>query len=391
MPQRIVIVGGGIIGVSTAHYLAEHHAFDPGKYEITLIEACSPACGASGKAGGLLSRTAFPKQIAPLSFRLHEDLANRFGGEEKWGYRKVMTLSVEGTAVMEDEEELAEDEVDDDDVANVSVLPKDLDWLRPNVVEYCELLGGKDKFAQIHPYYFTNTHLENLQERGLVNFVKGRVNQVHGKEEGKATGVSYVGPDGSNHRIDADIVVITAGPWTSKLVETCPVVGMKVPSITVTPTRDVSPFCLFTEIGLRHGKRVSPEVYPRQNEVYICGESVNDPLPVTADLINANEDICQDLFRYGAALSKEIAEGHIKQKQACYLPVVDSPRCSGPFIGKTNVPNLLLSAGHTCWGINNGPVTGLLLSELILEGSVKSANIRSLEPRLFFDASVVLS
>lgn len=389
MPQRIIIVGGGIVGVSTAHYLAEHRAFDPGEYEVILIEACSPACGASGKAGGLLSRTAFPKQIAPLSFRLHEDLANRFDGGKKWGYRKVMTLSVEGTAVMEDEEELPEDEIDED--VGPSVLPKELDWLRPNVVEYCELLGGKDKFAQVHPYYFTTTLLQNLQDRGLVQLVKGRVNQIHGKAEGKATGVSYVDSEGASHRLDANLVVITAGPWTSKLVETCPIVGMKVPSITVTPTRNVSPYCLFTEIGLRHGKRVSPEVYPRQNEIYICGESVNDALPVTADLITANEDVCQDLFRYGSALSKEIAEGQVKQKQACYLPVVDSPRCSGPFIGKTNVPNLLMSAGHTCWGINNGPVSGLLLSELILEGSVKSANVRSLEPRLFFDASVVLS
>lgn len=39
-------------------------------------------------------------------------------------------------------------------------------------------------------------------------------------------------------------------------------------------------------------------------------------------------------------------------------------------------------AGHTCWGIQNGPATGLLISEFVFDGAVKSAKIDSLDPRM---------
>jgi glycine/D-amino acid oxidase-like deaminating enzyme len=52
--KNIVIIGGGIIGCTTAYFLTRHPAFDPSKHTITLLEASKIAGGASGKAGGLL-------------------------------------------------------------------------------------------------------------------------------------------------------------------------------------------------------------------------------------------------------------------------------------------------------------------------------------------------
>lgn len=46
----IVIVGGGIIGCSIAYHITELGV------PCTLVERCSIACGASGKAGGFLAR-----------------------------------------------------------------------------------------------------------------------------------------------------------------------------------------------------------------------------------------------------------------------------------------------------------------------------------------------
>lgn len=43
--MQVVVVGGGIIGAATAHYLAAKGA------RPLVLEACSPACSASGKAG----------------------------------------------------------------------------------------------------------------------------------------------------------------------------------------------------------------------------------------------------------------------------------------------------------------------------------------------------
>lgn len=91
---HIVIVGAGIIGVCTAFYLTQHPAFDPQLHHITILESKRVAGGASGKAGGLLAQWAFPQQIVPLLFQLHQELATKYGGEQEWGYRRLTTVSL---------------------------------------------------------------------------------------------------------------------------------------------------------------------------------------------------------------------------------------------------------------------------------------------------------
>jgi len=49
--KNIVIIGGGIIGCTTAYFLTRHPSFDPARHTITLLEASKIAGGASGKAG----------------------------------------------------------------------------------------------------------------------------------------------------------------------------------------------------------------------------------------------------------------------------------------------------------------------------------------------------
>lgn len=90
-----VIIGSGIIGLSTAYYLAEHQ---PGS-SIHLVDA-SPElfASASGLAGGFLAKDWFHPTVASLgelSFEEHRRLAGRQGGREKWGYAKSVSLNYE--------------------------------------------------------------------------------------------------------------------------------------------------------------------------------------------------------------------------------------------------------------------------------------------------------
>ena len=52
-------------------------------------------------------------------------------------------------------------------------------------------------------------------------------------------------------------------------------------------------------------------------------------------------------------------------------------------LGRTSVPGLFVAAGHTCWGIQNGPGTGKLMSEFVFDGAAKSADVDKLDPRKF--------
>ncbi|TLS31136.1 hypothetical protein PpBr36_02372, partial [Pyricularia pennisetigena] len=89
-PRHIVIIGGGVIGCTTAYFLTRHKKYDPAIHKITIIEAAGIASSASGKAGGLLGLWANRAvETVPLSFRLHEELANEHDGEKRWGYRKL--------------------------------------------------------------------------------------------------------------------------------------------------------------------------------------------------------------------------------------------------------------------------------------------------------------
>jgi glycine/D-amino acid oxidase-like deaminating enzyme len=85
--RNIVVVGGGIIGCSTAYYLTRHPSFVSSRIAITLIEASAhgAAQGASGKAGGLVAKWAYPKELVNVSFNEHVKLANEHGGTDRWG------------------------------------------------------------------------------------------------------------------------------------------------------------------------------------------------------------------------------------------------------------------------------------------------------------------
>ncbi|CAH2352050.1 putative oxidoreductase Tda3p [[Candida] railenensis] len=514
--HHIIIVGAGIIGVCTAYYLTAHPKYDPKKYHITIIESKRVAGGASGKAGGLLALWAFPQQIVPLSFDLHQTLSNKYNGEKEWGYRRLTTVSLEGdlSGVQDSESDYSsEDEEEDQGEAAITQhratkgdhldgspsstlttpsaskssisstnstssssawsaassssntnnnidphpkskeqlieesythivdnqdsdssaekppkktarntrsstrrsnssasqknkLPSDLKWINSSLIDSCASLGGTDTTAQVLPYKFTNFMLKKAVEysQGSIELIIGKVEEIkYSMETGQATGVIYkpssskaATVDTVNERIElgGDQIVLSVGPWTSKILPDCPISGLRAHSITVAPFKDqpVSPYAIFTELKTGPTTYISPEIYARHDEVYVCGEGDSAvDVPETTDDVEVVKSKCDELFRQVGKVSPNLKRGHILKRQACYLPVLDVPSSSGPLIGETNVENLFLCSGHSCWGINNAPGTGKIMSELLLDGVCTSADISGLDPSLYFDASVLVS
>ena len=100
--------------------------------------------------------------------------------------------------------------------------------------------------------------------------------------------------------------------------------------------------------------------------------------------MQCDEDQCDDMIAYISTISSVLGAAHIKAKQACYLPQhTRFGRAQDPLIGPTVVPGLWVASGHTCWGIQNGPATGYLMAEMLLEGAAKGADIGKLDPRRF--------
>lgn len=218
------------------------------------------------------------------------------------------------------------------------------------------------------------------------------VDKLNFSPDGKSVqSVTYTdkSPSGSGeqHTLPATDIVLAAGPWTKSLFPSAPISALRAHSVTIRPSRPVSAYCLFTEIklkGSRGSETVSPEIYARpNNEVYACGEGDRTvPLPLLSSDVVVDEARCEEIAQHVGAVSRELRDGEITARQACYLPNVESGRASGPLVGLTGIGGLVMAAGHTCWGIQNGPGTGKLVGEFVFEGEARSAKVKGLDPRL---------
>lgn len=368
-PSDIVIVGAGIIGVTTAYYLSQHPSYDPSRTSITLLDGTSVAAGASGKAGGLLAldwHGPATASLAELSYGLHESLAKRYGGFEKWGYRKLDTLSVQTNSKKGSTRRKAK-------------VPSEIDWLDGSVVEKVGVLGTTETTAQVHPRKFCHTLLSEALKAG-VKFEIGHVTSI----EDVAAKVEYLDSTNLAKSIPSDCTIVAAGPWTSKLLKNAPISATRAHSITIKTTDPVTPHALFTEMTLRNGTHVAPEIYARSDEVYVCGEGDElEPLPEKASDVKVVESRCDVLKDFVDELSPVLKNGQVGVKQACYLPTT-TVGAGGPIIGRVK-QGLYVAAGHSCWGICLGPGTGKVMSELIFDGKVTSANLSYLDPKDLMD------
>lgn len=91
-----VILGAGVIGLSTAYYLAlalkeNTTASFPRRPKIVVVEPSHDICpGASGGATGGIGDFGFSDLVSPLgelSYSLHKDLALAYQGRKNWGFR----------------------------------------------------------------------------------------------------------------------------------------------------------------------------------------------------------------------------------------------------------------------------------------------------------------
>ncbi|GAA5887007.1 hypothetical protein JCM6882_009413 [Rhodosporidiobolus microsporus] len=402
---RIAIVGGGIIGASTAYQLStlakQRNLTD---VEITLIEGSEIAAGASGKAGGLLAldwHGPSTASLAALSYSLHASLASEHDGPSRWGYRKLSTLSISA---------------DFSSLSRGSFKPRgarklkgateeqNFDWLSDEVLTGSEVLGTPETTAQVHPEQFSRAMADLAVERGA-KIVYGTVTELDKPTQANAPyRLTIQQRDGSADpsTLEADQVVIAAGPWTGRLLSSLglssgrgagrakAIRGSRAHSVVLKPAegRELPATALFTSIKTKGG-HAEPEIYNRPDGTsYACGPTDNSDLPLLASDVTISPAAIKSLLAQTAQLSPSHldTEGEkgkvatVEREQACYLPVGSGDPVIGRIEGEGEKRGVYVASGHSCWGICNGPGTGLVMAELLLDGKVKSADVSELEP-----------
>ena len=374
-PKNIVIVGGGTVGCTTAYYLSHHPSYRSGIDEITILEASTTgvAQGASGKAGGLVAKWAYPRELVDVSFPEHVRLAELHNGTERWGWRYVncgnwqgrgednTPVPEPGSGVGDGGEKTSLEKTAGLEDPNLEQkegngLPDDLRWVKESLTDSYSPRAGDGETAQVHPYLFTTSMLELAQSKG----VKLRLGAIAGPiafDERNVTGVCYQTLTTPMEFVPATHAILCAGPWTPSILPSVPVKATRAHSIVIQPQPDVqiSPYVLFTKIDPPKrigGKSASPEIYARpNNEVYACGPEDKSPLPYFVDHVKVDDAACEAIFQHVASISPELRAGTVVKKQACFLATVKKGKLGGPIVGPAPrmAGGYYIATGHTCW------------------------------------------
>lgn len=352
--KRIVICGGGAIGVAVAYFLGRRGA------EPIVIERHDVAGSASGKSGGFLAldwcRGSPLDRLARRSFALHAELADALGNP--WGFRRLDTYG--GYAV-------------DGDGARG---PGERPWLSEGVT-LTGRLGSPQTTALVEPRAFTTGLMAAAEKHGGA-LRHGAVVDLVRDKSGAACGVVLDGGE----IVEGDAVVIAMGPWSILATRWLPlpaVHGYKGHSLIFRTGDAIPAEALFLEYQESSGEVLTPELFPRADgTTWVCAISSTEPLPVDPARVAPDEGAHDRLEAMCRTISPALAAAPITARQACFRPVTEDGL---PLIGQVpGVDRAYVATGHSVWGMLNAPATGEAMAELILDGAIRHVDLTPFAP-----------
>ncbi len=247
-------------------------------------------------------------------------------------------------------------------------------WLGPTAAVNAQI-GTEETTAQVNPMEFTQGLMSAAEARGA-RLVSGAVQEVVLSPGGRRVKGVLV----DNEMLKADKVVIAMGPWTILACEWLPlpaIYGLKGHSLVLRYTPP-EPHALFVEFETNTGIQ-TPEVMPRSDgTTYVCGLSGDEPLPVDPSLVNVEPGVCDRLRAITTTFSPPLGAAEVLAEQACYRPVAEDGL---PLIGRIpGVKGAFVATGHSVWGMLNGPATGEVMAELIIDGMATAVDIAPFNP-----------
>ena len=411
MNKKIVVIGGGIIGLCSAYYLEKEG------HQVTVVDQSNMDGGASYVNAGYLS----PSHIIPISapgvmkqgFRWMFDPSSplyiklRLDPDFlKWTYAfnkscnanhvKKAIPAIKDLALFSQEmyddikanehfnfhyqkagllmlcqtEKALQAEIKMAELATKEGLEvrvvdhEDLKKLEPDV--RLDAIGGTYYKCDSHttPHEFMNEMKQYLKSKNVAIYPNEKVTDLKIKDQNISTVIT------SSHTFSADEVVLAAGSWSSYLskkvginlllqagkgyrIDTERPTGVRLPSLLVESKVGVTPMNGFTRFA---GTMELAGINDRINKVRV----------------NA---IASAVHNYYPKITITEAE---KQDVASGLRPVSPDGLA--YIGKSSkCKNLTLATGHAMMGWSMGPGTGKLVSELI-SGKTPSVSMEMFDP-----------
>jgi sarcosine oxidase subunit beta len=382
LPQKtqIIIIGGGVMGASTAYHLALK-----GCRDVVLLEN-QPffGQGATGRcAGGI--RYQFSTEINIRLSQLSLPMLERF--EEETG--QAIDLRWPGYLFL-----LTRDEDVQKFRSNVALqhsLGVETEWLsgdeiRRRVPQLAadDVLAGTyhDKDGLADPNGVVAGYISAGRRLGVKAFTDTAVTQIE-THDNKTSNGSITAVHTNNGRIACEIVVNAAGPWSAVVSDMAgiplPVMPIRRQMLTTTPLPEIGgdfPFIIDFAQSL---------YFHREGEGLLTGMSNPEQPPGFDQTI----DEAWELVHMEAAVERLpllAKAGRLSAWAGLYEVTPDAHPIFGP------VPDLAgyyLVTGFSGHGFMHGPAAGLLMSEIILEGQAASLDVSMLDYGRFAEGRLI--
>ena len=335
----VAVIGGGIVGVAAAAFLAE------GGAEVALAEQTEIGAGASGRNSG-----AVQHPFDPALAELHEETVAI--------YRELEAPATSAFPL----------DRPPDGLLSVAPDPAPLEAFAADVSR---------EFPALHPQVLSPTELAAIEPALAPDLHACRTETAWAVPPAAAThaladrardaGARFFGwPE--SFELDADVTLVTAGPWTSQVVD---------PTGKWRPIHPV--WGVVAEVELEHAQRhvLEEAGIPELADALTDGDAEPQLFSMvssdgrhglgssfTADEPDAHATAALLVERAKRFLS---GIGAVRATRACARPVSADGR---PLIGQV-AERLYVCAGHGPWGISTGPASARLVADLILGRGVE--------------------
>ncbi len=376
MSADIVIIGGGVMGSSTAYNLAKM-----GAGKIILLERDSIASGATGKSSAIVRTHYLHEVLAKMALRGRTILANfdeMVGGES--GFRQVGFVAISAPG---DENAARGIVAMNNEVGiNARVLNHDeLKALEPRIDVSPEFTGAasyepESGFAD--PYLTAQSYAAAAREKGVEIRLGKTVESI--RANGKVQGVVVDG-----ETIEAGKVIVAAGYRTKELVAPF---GFDAP---LTPVRHTMAVVQRTkDFGVTHPV-ISDRVFgvyfrPDVGDLTLVGTTapydgqvdyaIEDDRP--ADDEHVENQAERFLRRFPTQQAAALREGF----SGVYDCSADLQPLLGPLPG---VEGLYIMCGFSGHGFKLSPAIGEIMAEKVLEGKSSLVDIDFFRPSRFIE------
>ena len=378
--MTVIIIGGGVIGLSTAYHLARK-----GVERIIVLEKGSLGDGSSSRAGGIITSLLWSKtgvEARKISLALYQELSDEL---ETYGYRfqDVGCLNLFDPPAWPEREKLLP-LYDELKAAYEIIDAAEIHYRWPDLTPTEEIIGLHDPLGGYsEPHHYISALAQRLRNLG-VDLREGQQVTDILKRKGRVVGV--VTPE---ETIEAEAVICTVHTWTLKMIEQ---LEWQLPIKAFVHQRYVST-ALSHPVNIPAVNANPYEGYIRPadgNRLLAGGETaerleyVVPSLDFEMSVLSAPSAVKDRLKSSLAPLVPDLAQTTWKQEAVGLLSFsMDGEPILGPV---QHFPGLYLGSSFHSGGFAYNPVAGLLLAEFVVDGQT-SIDLTAFSPERFDPAA----